>query len=147
MNIVIQAVGKTKTEFYEPAIAEYQKRLSRYVKLDWKIVPATDKEAESTALLRTIPDSSYVILLDERGEQWSTVEFAQKLEQLQNQATKTLVFIIGGAHGVTEELQNSVDAVWGLSNLVFPHEQVRLMLAEQLYRAHDINAGGKYHHI
>jgi 23S rRNA (pseudouridine1915-N3)-methyltransferase len=147
MNILILAVGKTKTEFYEPAIAEYQKRLSRYVKLEWHVVAATNKAAESAALLRAIPKGACVILLDERGEQWSTPAFAQKLEDLQNQATKTLVFIIGGAHGVSQELRDRSNAVWSLSNLVFPHEQVRLMLAEQLYRAYDINAGGNYHHM
>lgn len=147
MNVIILAVGKQKTEFYETAIAEYQKRLTRFTKVEWKMLPATDKESESAALLRAIPHDAYAMLLDERGEQWSTPELAAKLEQLQNNATKNLIFIIGGAHGVSQEVQTRVDAIWSLSKLVFPHEQVRLMLIEQLYRAYDINAGGSYHHI
>jgi 23S rRNA (pseudouridine1915-N3)-methyltransferase len=146
MNIVILAVGKVKTEFYEPAIAEYQKRLGRFVKLGWRFVPTSDPVTESQQLLRYLPADCPVILLDERGGQRSTLELASYIENLKNQSTKTLVFIIGGSHGVTHQLTKRADAVLSLSRLVFPHEQVRLMLVEQLYRAYDINAGGSYHH-
>jgi 23S rRNA (pseudouridine1915-N3)-methyltransferase len=147
MNVVIFAVGKPKTNFFDLAIAEYQKRLSRWVKLQWRFFPTSNKAEETKQLLASLPTDAYVILLDERGVQRSTPELAQHLEKLQNQATKNLIFIIGGAHGVDDSLMKRVDFTWSLSKLVFPHEQVRLMLGEQLYRAYDINANGSYHHL
>lgn len=146
MNIIILAVGKPRTEFFEPAIAEYKKRLGRWAKLEWKIVPASDAVTESQQLMRQLPDYAHMILLDERGSEWSTIELADQIARLQNQSVKTLAFVIGGSHGVTHQLTQRANAVLSLSRLVFPHEQVRLMLAEQLYRAYDYNAGGNYHH-
>lgn len=146
MKITILAVGKAKTAQLETAIAEYVKRLSRWVAVEWDFVPTSDVLTESKALLRRIPMESYVILLDERGNKRSTLQLAAQLEQLKNQSTKRLVFVIGGAHGVDTELALQAEDVWSLSPLIFPHELVRLILVEQLYRAHDINAGGSYHH-
>lgn len=147
MNIQILGVGKIKTAYYDQAIQEYEKRLSRWSKIIWKIIPTSDKRTESAGLLRALPNDSFVILLDERGTQWSTQEVAQKIETLQNQGTQTVVFILGGAHGVDQTVRNRADHTWCLSELIFPHEMVRLILIEQLYRAFDLNHGGKYHHV
>lgn len=149
MNITILAVGKKRTEYFEPALTEYQKRLSRWVNVRWHIVPASTIELESQHLLRIIYDSrnhSICVLLDEHGLSWSTPELAHNIETWQNQSVKDVLFVVGGAHGVTAQVQAAVSCVWSLSTLVFPHELVRVLLLEQLYRAYDLNAGGKYHH-
>ncbi len=149
MNITILAVGKKRTEYFESALAEYQKRLSRWVKVEWRIIPVSSTDLESQHLIRCIDDAgnhSVCVLLDERGLNWSTPELANKVEAWQNQAIKEVIFIIGGAHGVSKQLQDTVTQIWSLSTLVFPHELVRVLLLEQLYRAYDLNAGGKYHH-
>lgn len=149
MNITILAVGKKRTEHFESALSEYQKRLSRWVNVRWHIVPTSSVELESQQLLRYIEDAgnhSVCILLDERGESWSTSELANNIEAWQNKSVKEVVFVIGGAHGVSKQIHDAASYSWSLSALVFPHELVRVLLLEQLYRAYDINAGGKYHH-
>lgn len=146
MKIVILAVGKAKTEYYEAAIAAYSKRLSKWVKASWQFIPASNKDHESAALLGTLPAASRVILLDEQGQACSTVQFAETIESLQNQSIKVVVFIIGGAYGVNSAIRQRAHHVIKLSDLIFPHELVRLILVEQLYRAYDINHGGNYHH-
>lgn len=146
MNILIVAVGKIKTTHYESALRDYERRLSRWVKLSWRIVPTASPEKETEQLLRAIPEPSYVIVLDERGQQYSTAQMSRQIESLQNQAYKNLVFIIGGAYGVSDTLRDRADFVWSLSALTLPHELVRVILAEQLYRAYDILHGNNYHH-
>ena len=89
---------------------------------------------------------SYVILLDERGENINSPELTRKLEKAFNDS-KNVVMIIGAAFGVSEEVRKKVDFVWSISNLVFPHELMRVILAEQIYRAQEIARGGKYHHL
>lgn len=146
MRITILAVGKNRTSHLDDAIAEYQKRLNRWAEIDWRYIATSDKDTESLQLLKQLPAESHVLLLDERGKQWSTPELAAQLESWQNTSTKYVVIVIGGAHGVNAQLQERANNVWSLSSLVFPHELVRLILIEQLYRAHDLNHGGSYHH-
>ena len=106
----------------------------------------SDLVKESDQLLTILPDSSYAILLDERGHSISTSELATSVEVLQNQSHKDVYFVIGGAHGVAQAVRARANQVWKLSDMIFPHELVRLILIEQLYRAYDMNHGGKYHH-
>lgn len=149
MHITIVAVGKKRSELFEAAIAEYEKRLSRWVRIEWHILPTSDIQTESQQLIKYLAQTgpqTAVVLLDERGEAWSTAEFADKIVSWQNKAVKDLVLIIGGAHGVESGLRDHVHHIWSLSSLVFPHELVRVLVLEQLYRAYDLNAGGKYHH-
>ncbi len=146
MNISILVVGKSKTAFYDEAVAEYAKRLSRWAKISWQVIPTSDKNTESDALLRALPKDGHVILLDERGHHWSTIELSDRIEKLQNAGTQNLIYIIGGAHGVGQNVRDRANQVWSLSNLIFPHEMVRLILTEQLYRAHTILNNGSYHH-
>jgi 23S rRNA (pseudouridine1915-N3)-methyltransferase len=98
---------------------------------------------EAVQLLSKINPQDYVILLDERGKQLSSEKFAHKLASIHH---KTCVFIIGGAYGVDDSVRERADFVWSLSELVFPHQLVRLILAEQLYRAHCIQSSHPYHH-
>lgn len=144
MKVTVLVVGKQHDVLYEAAISDFQNRLKRYCAVSWEYIPSSTKEDESTALLKR--SRGYLILLDETGELYTTPQLAAKIELLQNRATKELTIIIGGAFGVTDEVKQAADFVWSLSPLVFPHQLVRLLLTEQLYRAYDILHNGKYHH-
>jgi 23S rRNA (pseudouridine1915-N3)-methyltransferase len=149
MTITVVVVGKKRTEFFESALAEYEKRLSRWAKLQWHVIARSDVTTESQQLMKYITNGqvgSVTVLLDERGEQWSTAELSDHLAHWQNHAVKNVLFIIGGSHGVDERVRDKVDYIWSLSRLIFPHQMVRLLLLEQLYRGYDMNTGGNYHH-
>lgn len=131
----------------------YEARLSRFSKPSWELLPHAGlneperaKLAESDALLARIRPDDTVILLDERGEQWTSPEFARRLERWQVSTRRRLVFVIGGAYGVDQRVHDRAEAIWSLSKLVFPHQLVRVLLLEQLYRAYTINNGLPYHH-
>ena len=145
MRIRIITVGKAHDEKLRAAITEYEKRISKYSKISWDIVPVSNLNTESNQILGRL-GGSYAILLDEHGTQLSTPEVAAKIETLQNNSAKEVVFIIGGAYGINDEVKAEADFVWSLSPLVFPHQLVRLILIEQLYRAFDVLNGGNYHH-
>jgi 23S rRNA (pseudouridine1915-N3)-methyltransferase len=144
MKITILTVGKAHDRTLADAIAEYQLRLQNQVKLQWVFISVSEKQQESAELLKRL--RGYVILLDETGTMLTTPQFAEHLERLQNNSVKELMIVIGGSYGVNEAVKNRADFVWSLSRLVFPHQLVRLIVAEQLYRAYDLLAGGRYHH-
>lgn len=146
MHLTLLVVGKSKTTYLDSAIAEYEKRLRRWTRIEWKYVPTSNTLTESKRIIESVDQDNFMILLDERGSQLSTVEFAQQIDRLSTTSVKKLCFVIGGAHGVSGELRERADFILSMSHMVFPHEQVRLMLLEQLYRVYDYNAGGKYHH-
>lgn len=155
MKITTLAIGKKHDPKLEAAILEYSKRLAHYVALEWKLVEAkitasmSEKEIrdiESKTLEIQLSSADTVILLDETGAQLTSPQLAEKLQHYMNQSTRNLVLIIGGAYGVNENLMKRADFIWSLSSLVFPHQLIRLVLVEQLYRAHTILAGEKYHH-
>lgn len=154
MKIVAIAVGKKHDSDIARAVDDYSKRLTRYATFDWQILPPAKgkmgadetKRAESALLLTYLKDDDYIVLLDEVGVQLSSNELAGILDDLDMQTSKRVVFIIGGAYGVTDELKRRADMLWSLSKLVFPHQLVRLLLAEQLYRANTIRRGEPYHH-
>lgn len=146
MKIVCIAVGKKHDANLASAIEEFEKRLSGFCDFSWQLVPSSTKEQESVAILKTLRADDVVVLLDERGRQWPNQKIASKIEDLQNQSVRRLVIIIGGAFGVTHDVQQRSDYMVALSSLVFPHQIVRLLVVEQLYRAYSILADGKYHH-
>jgi 23S rRNA (pseudouridine1915-N3)-methyltransferase len=153
MKLVILAGGRRHDPLLAGAIEEYSKRLARYVALSWQLLePArgqTDEAAmrriETEALLAQLKTDDYVILLDERGESLTSRQLAGLLEKRQQSAGR-VVFIIGGAFGVEPALMQRASLAWSLSALTFPHQLVRLILAEQLYRACTIMRGEPYHH-
>lgn len=156
MKITILAIGKKHDPKLESAISDYSKRLMHYTNFEWHLAEAKItqsmseleiKKYESDLLLKNIKSESRVILLDERGTKLDTLSFSEKIQTLKNSGQKDIVFLIGGAYGVNEDLMKRADFIWSLSPLVFPHQLVRLILIEQLYRAHTILAGEKYHHI
>lgn len=144
MHISIITVGKVHDPNLKDAIGMYETRLSKHARLTWKLVGSSDIQTEGRQIEKLL--DGYVVLLDETGHLITTPQLAAKLEGLQNASISRLTFVIGGAYGVTDALKSRADYVWSLSPLVFPHQLVRLLLTEQLYRAYDILAGGRYHH-
>lgn len=156
MKIKILAIGKKHDPKLIGATNDYNKRLSHYADISWKLIeakisssmnPEQIKRAESDLILSQIEQSDEVVLLDETGKQLGSDELSEKLQNYMNRSVKKVVFVIGGAYGVSDDLKHRADLIWSLSSLVFPHQLVRLILIEQLYRAHTILAGEKYHHI
>lgn len=146
MKILIISPGKAHDHTVESGIAEYEKRLSHVWPIEWAHPKPSSKEEEGNAMLKLLKDGDKVVLLDERGRDIDTPGLAGFLDKEMQQGTKRLVCIIGGAFGVSDEVAARADTTIKLSSLVFPHMLVRLVLVEQLYRAHSILSGGKYHH-
>ena len=152
MKLCIISVGKKHDSTIAEAIAEYEKRIGRVVSLEWRFIPPSmldadiARKAESVKISEALKESDTVWLLDERGEQITSPALSAKLQVLKVHAASRLVIIIGGAFGVDESLRVRANWVWSLSSLVFPHQLVRLLLVEQLYRATEIEKGSGYHH-
>ena len=141
--IHIIAGGRKHLDWVNIAVSEYQKRLKKPFNIEWELI----EEEKLNQYLAKWPFSGqqYVILLDERGRNLSSPELSGILSQ-QFVNSREVVIIIGGAFGVSEEIRQTSNLVWSLSRLVFPHQLVRAILAEQVYRAQEIWNGGKYHH-
>lgn len=151
MSLNIIAVGKKHEPWVSDGVERYQKRLRKPFDVKWSLTAhsAYDghkaAEEESKAILSRLDHGDFVILLDERGELIDSPALKDKLEQ-RIVMGHNIVFVIGGAYGVNDELHDRAQFVWSLSPLVFPHQLVRLMLIEQIYRAQEISKGGQYHH-
>lgn len=149
--ITVVAIGKKHESWIVDGLTRYEKRLKRPYDTRWILLPhsslegAGARQEESERILARIDSDSYVVLLDEVGKNISSLELSE-LFSAQFIHSRGVTVIIGGAYGVTEELRARADFVWSLSKLVFPHQLVRLLLVEQVYRAQEIAAGGKYHH-
>lgn len=134
----------------------FTKRAANYFPAEWHILPMPKnagllpenelKKKEGEMLLSTFQKDDHVVLLDERGKQMSSEGLAQFIQARANESVKNLVFVIGGAFGVSDEVVQRANYKWSLSPLVFPHQLVRLILAEQVYRACTITRNEKYHH-
>lgn len=156
MKILLYSIGKPHDSYVKEGIEEFTKRIGRYYPVEWKILPPAKqtintteqdvKKQESATILNALHKDDYLVLLDERGKQFSSVQLATFLETRTNSSVKQLVFLIGGAFGVDETVTVRAGFVWSFSPLVFPHQLMRLMLAEQLYRACTILRNEKYHH-
>lgn len=146
MKIVCITVGKKHDKDFVDAIERYEKRLKKFCDFEWRYIPSSTVDVESSAIERAIKPDDFVILLDENGAAVTNQELANKLEELQNNSIKRVVIIIGGAYGVNYQLIQRSSITYSLSNLVFPHQLVRLILVEQLYRSYSILAGSGYHH-
>jgi 23S rRNA (pseudouridine1915-N3)-methyltransferase len=156
MKLIFRVIGKLHEPFVKDGVELFTKRITNYFPAEWHIIPmpknagnlseAGLKKKEGELLLQTFAKEDYVVLLDERGKQLTSEGFAQFIQQRANESTKNLVFIIGGAYGVSGEVMKRANYKWSLSPLVFPHQLVRLILAEQVYRACSIIKNEKYHH-
>lgn len=151
MTLHILAVGKKHEDWVSDGITRYQKRLKTPFVPEWTLMahssldgPAA-RQDESGRILSRLATYDVIILLDERGKSLDSPAFAGIVKDELDRSKKVLL-IIGGAFGVTDELRDRVHLVWSLSPLVFPHQLVRLIVIEQLYRAQQITLGGSYHH-
>lgn len=151
MSIRIIAIGKKHEAWVNEGISRYEKRLKRPFDDEWILLPHSSREGlaarqeESERLLVRLKPDDFVVLLDERGRLLNSPELAANLLK-QLESSRQIVVIIGGAYGVDESIHQRANFVWSLSPLVFPHQLVRLILIEQLYRAQEITGGRPYHH-
>lgn len=156
MKLYFWSVGKTNEPYVNEGIKIFTKRISHYYPVEWKIFSPSKnaaslsndqvKAAESSLILHALQNDDILIALDENGKQWSSVELAGFIQQKANASAKNLIFLIGGAYGLHENILKRCNHKWSLSKLVFPHQLVRLILAEQIYRACTIIRNEKYHH-
>ncbi len=147
MKIVILSVGKEKDEVSEDLVHHFEIRLLRYMPFEW-LYTAHDvtKEKEGDKILDLLKKEDYVVLLDEMGRDIKSEVLAELVENRMVDSVRRMVFIIGGAYGVSDKVIERANYVWKLSSLVFPHMLVRVIVLEQLYRALTIIKGEKYHH-
>lgn len=150
--ITIVAVGKRHEEWIQAGVERYEKRLKQPFSVRWILLPhsslegTTARQEESERIGKKLNAEDYVILLDERGVQIASDQLSRDFQNLFAWGRR-VVLVIGGAYGVTDELHRRADFVLSLSKLVLPHQLVRLVMIEQLYRAQQIAGGGKYHHV
>ena len=157
MKIQFWSVGKNHETYVKDGVDDFTTRISRYYPVEWKIIPTPKnagamseqelKRKEGQIIMDSLSKDDYLVALDERGKLLSSEDLAQFIQLRANESTKTIVFLIGGAFGIDELVLQRANLKWSLSKLVFPHQLVRLILAEQVYRACTINRNEKYHHI
>ncbi len=156
MKIHCWTIGKSNEPYVAEGIDLFTKRIKHYYPIEWTILPvpkqtamlseADLKKKEGSMILDWLQPDDYLVALDERGKQMSSEDLATFIQKRANESKKRLIFLIGGAYGLDEPVLQRADFKWSLSKLVFPHQLVRLILAEQLYRACTIIRGEKYHH-
>lgn len=149
--ITIISIGKKHENWVELGIRRYEERLKRPYDIKWILLPhsalsdAAARQEESERILSRMDANAFIILLDERGDGLSSPAFSRLLEA-QFVLAKQIAVVIGGAYGVDDRVHQRADLIWSLSELVFPHQLVRLILTEQVYRAQQIAFGHPYHH-
>jgi len=156
MKLSLWSIGKAHEPYVREGVEEFTKRLNRYFSAEWIILPVpknaaqlseTDlKKREGEMLLEWLKPDDYLVALDERGKNLSSETLAGFLQQRATESTRHVVFLIGGAFGIDSAVLRRAQLQWSLSALTFPHQLVRLILAEQLYRAATIIRNEKYHH-
>lgn len=156
MKICLLTVGKTDIDWVRKGLETYSSRLVHYVPFSVCEIPelkntsslskAQIKDKEGDLILKNIRPSDRVILLDEHGKEYSSVEFAEEIRKMAIGGGKDIVFIIGGAYGFSEAVYKRCDGKMSLSRMTFSHQMVRTIFIEQLYRAFTIIKGEPYHH-
>jgi 23S rRNA (pseudouridine1915-N3)-methyltransferase len=156
VKIHFWSIGKSHDLYVNLGIETFSKRISHYYNVEWKIIssgkstPGTSvielKRNEGDNILKLLDASDVLIVLEEKGKQLTSEKLAELIQLYANKSAKNLVFLVGGAYGIDQKIINRANFVWSLSQLVFPHQLVRLILAEQVYRACTIIRNEKYHH-
>jgi 23S rRNA (pseudouridine1915-N3)-methyltransferase len=146
MKISFISIGKQNDSGINLAIEDYTKRINKYFKTEWKIIPSSDKEEEAGKILKVLETGDFVVALDEKGKEFGTMELSQFIEKRMIAGDKRIVFIIGGAYGLDDIVLNKANIKWSLSKLTFPHQLVRLILSETIYRAISVLKNEPYHH-
>lgn len=156
MKISLWTIGKINETYVKEGIEEFTRRIARYYPVDWSIIPvpknagmlseADLKKREAETILQWLRPEDFLVVLDERGKQFSSEGLARFLQARSNESIKNVVFLVGGAFGLDDQVLARAKFIWSLSELTFPHQLVRLILAEQIYRACTILRNEKYHH-
>ena len=156
MNIKLIAIGKTDNKNLQTLIDDYSKRLSFYIKFELEIIAdiknvknlseSQQKEKEGELILSKLNQTDQLILLDENGTNFSSIEFSDYLQKKMNTGIKTLVFVIGGPYGFSDEVYKKAQGKISLSKMTFSHQMVRLFVIEQVYRGFTILKNEPYHH-
>ncbi|MCC6413410.1 MAG: 23S rRNA (pseudouridine(1915)-N(3))-methyltransferase RlmH [Saprospiraceae bacterium] len=154
MKIELWAIGKTSERYLDEGMAIFEKRLKNYVPVQWQIIPDVKvktaearviKKEEGEKVLAKLQSDDYLVLLDENGKEFTSVELAHWMEKRLNQSPRRLIFLIGGAFGFSDAVYERAQEKISLSRLTFSHQMVRLFLMEQLYRAMTILRNEPYH--
>jgi 23S rRNA (pseudouridine1915-N3)-methyltransferase len=156
MKLALWAVGKVNETYVNEGVNEFTQRLSRYFKTEWTIIPVPKnagvmneselKKKEGELILAKLEADDFLVALDEHGKMLDSEGLAKFIQARGNESCKRMVFLIGGAYGIDEAVLRRAGYCWSLSPLTFPHQLVRLLLVEQLYRACSILKNEKYHH-
>jgi len=156
MKLQFWSIGKSNESYIKDGVEQFTKKIGHYFNVQWTIIPTPKnagmmsemdlKKKEGETILDLLHPTDFLILLDEKGKQFTSESFAGFIQQRANESARQVIFLIGGAYAVNQSLLKRADHDWSLSNLVFPHQLVRLILAEQVYRACTILRNEKYHH-
>ena len=156
MKVCLLVIGKTDTAYLKAGIEEYERRLKFYITYEMKVIPDIknarnltenqQKEKEGELILGQLETSDIVVLLDEKGHEYTSKGFSEFLAQKMLVGTKRLVFVIGGPYGFSEQVYKEAYAKISLSRMTYSHQMVRMIFVEQLYRAMTIQRGEPYHH-
>lgn len=156
MKISLWAIGKNHEAYVKEGTEEFTKRISRYFSIEWNIIPVPKnagmlsemdlKKKEAEAILQWLRPDDFLVALDGKGKQLTSEGVSNMIQTRSNGGTKKLVFLIGGAFGLDEQIISKANFTWSLSQLTFPHQLVRLILTEQIYRGCTILRNEKYHH-
>jgi 23S rRNA (pseudouridine1915-N3)-methyltransferase len=157
MKIQIWAIGKAHDKELKSAIDNFTERSKNYFQVEWNIIPVPKnagmmsemdlKKKEGELIMQWMEQSDFVVALDEKGKEFSSVGLSNFIQLKANASAKRMVFVIGGAFGLDQSILKRANHTWSLSQLTFPHQLVRLILVEQLYRAFTILRNEKYHHV
>jgi len=156
MKISLWSIGKANESYVKEGIADFTKRISKYFPVEWTLIPVPKnagmlsemdlKKKEGEIVLQWLRQEDFLVALDERGKNLTSEGLANFIQQRATESTKNVVFLIGGAFGLDESILKRANFKFSLSTLTFPHQLVRLILAEQVYRACTILRNEKYHH-
>lgn len=156
MKVVLLVIGKTDARYFIDAIAEYQKRLVHYIPFEMEVISdlkntknltlEQQKVKEGELILKSLQAGDYLVLLDEKGKEYTSLKFADYIEKKTHTVPKRLVFVIGGPYGFSDDVYNKANEKLTLSKMTFSHQMVRLIFVEQLYRAMTILNNEPYHH-
>ncbi|WP_430615634.1 23S rRNA (pseudouridine(1915)-N(3))-methyltransferase RlmH [Flavobacterium sp. JP2137] len=156
MNIKLITIGKTDQQALQTLIDDYNKRLNFYIKFDLEVIPdiknaknlseSSQKQKEGAIILSKLSPTDHLILLDENGKTFDSIAFSGELQKRMNSGIKTLVYVIGGPYGFSEEVYQQAKGKISLSAMTFSHQMIRLFFIEQLYRGFTILRNEPYHH-
>lgn len=156
MKIALLVIGKTDASYFIDAVNEYSKRLEHYISFEIQVIPdiknsknlsaEQQKEKEGELILKNMSAGDYLVLLDDKGKEYTSIKFAEYIERKMHTVSKKLIFVIGGPYGFSQTVYNKANEKITLSRMTFSHQMVRLIFVEQLYRAMTILNNEPYHH-